>query len=108
MAEIKIIRALGSDIRLEVTVTDEKDHVALHKALFYTEPNICAHCKSTDITWSSRKVKGQTKTGTFIYISRRCRGCGWQSDAGQYTDGGGFFWKPWHLYERDDREPRNG
>ena len=95
--QIKITKTFNAGTKLEIDVEDKDEREAIAKALFFTAPDYCGLCKSTNIIWQTNKAK-DAKGDSFTYIKRFCLACKAQSTAGEYKDGG-FFWKRWEIYQ---------
>jgi len=101
---IKIIRNMGGDATMEIVCEGKDEKEAIAKAVFFTQPDVCGECQSTDIVWGSNKAK--TNDGMFTYIKRKCTKCGAESTAGEYKEGG-LFWKKWGVYQPQEKQEAN-
>lgn len=105
--KITVNRKIGTSSTIQIEIEEKDDKEALEKALFYTQNDYCSLCKKSFISWSSNKAN--TTNGVFIYIKRKCLGCGAESVAGTYKTGG-LFWKQWEMpnYKRQGKVEQIG
>ena len=64
--QIKITKTFNAGTKLEIDVEDKDEREAIAKALFFTAPDYCGLCKSTNIIWQTNKAKN-TKKNTLSF-----------------------------------------
>jgi len=82
-------------------VEEEKDLDALSLAgSIGSMPEKCGHCGSEDVRLTSNKNSG------FTFVKVVCDKCNYQSNLGQFKDGG-FFWKQWEENQFTPKEEKD-
>jgi len=96
--QIKVKKQLGKAI-LEIDIEERNDKEAIAKALVFTQPDYCSLCKGNNVIWIQNKANTEDG-GSYVYIKRKCLNpkCLAESTLGEYKSGG-YFWKPWEIYQ---------
>lgn len=90
--KVQVKKTVGTSV-LEIECEGEKAIDALAAASqFTTIPEECSICQSRELMLDSNKAE------SFTFVKIKCLKCNARSNAGQFKDGSGIFWKPFEKY----------